>query len=192
MFSLVNNELRGLRTYQRDILICFAIFITAVYAGYIAAVLLQDRSAEYYTEVRNIIIGSGLPDNIFLYILTRNAVVSFTALVLGIVTYNVWPVLILLLNGVISGFAAKMQALLFNHYTFEIWLFGLIPHGIPELSALFIACGSSFYYRRLRSQGKPVWGRALATYASVVLPLLVLAALVETFVTPLLIHRFLQ
>lgn len=192
MFSLVDNEWRGLKNYRRDIFICLAIFVTAVYAGYIVAVLLQDRAAEYYAEVRKIIIGGGLPDNIFLYILTRNAVVSFTALVLGIITYNIWPVLVLLLNGLISGFAAKMQALLFNHYTFEIWLFGLIPHGIPELGALFIACGSSFYYRRLRSRGKPVWGRVVTTYASVVLPLLVLAALVETFVTPLIIHRFLQ
>ncbi|WP_027364594.1 stage II sporulation protein M [Desulfotruncus alcoholivorax] len=192
MFSSVGNELRGLKNYQRDILVCCAIFVAAVYAGYIAAVLLQDRSVEYYAEVRKIIIGSGLPENIFLYILTRNAIVSFTALVLGIVTYNVWPVMILLMNGVISGFAAKMQALLFNHYTFEIWLFGLIPHGIPELGALFIACGSSFYYRRLRSRGKPVWGRVVKTYFSVVLPLLVLAALIETFVTPLIIQRFLQ
>jgi len=77
---------------------------------------------------------------------------------------ELWPVFILLLNGAIGGFAVKMQAILFHHYSFQIWLFGLLPHGVPELGALFLAAGASFYYRRLRSQGERIAGRVLKTY----------------------------
>jgi stage II sporulation protein M len=185
------REWRGARCYYRETLLCLAIFVVAAYAGYLVAVLLQHRVADYYDAVRRLIVGGGLPENIFLYILARNSLVSFTALVLGIVTFNVWPVLVLLMNGAISGFTVKTQAVLFNHYSFEIWLYGLLPHGVPELGALFLACGASFYYRRLRSKGERVWDRVLGTYFLLVLPLLVLAAAVETFITPLLIYRFL-
>ncbi|MBF7083975.1 stage II sporulation protein M [Desulfallas sp. Bu1-1] len=191
MFGTVKREWLGVRCYYRETLLCLAIFVVAAYAGYLVAVLLQHRVADYYDAVRRLIVGGGLPENIFLYILARNSLVSFTALVLGIVTFNVWPVLVLLMNGAISGFTVKTQAMLFNHYSFEIWLYGLLPHGVPELGALFLACGASFYYRRLRSKGERVWDRVLGTYFLLVLPLLVLAAAVETFITPLLIYRFL-
>lgn len=191
MFEAVISEWRGVRRYYREILLCLALFAVAVFAGYLAAVLQQHRVADYYDALRRLIVGKGLPENVFLYILARNSLVSFITLALGIVTYNVWPVLVLLLNGVISGFTVKVQAILTNQYSFEIWLFGLLPHGVPELGALFLACGASFYYRRLRSKGERVWHRVLGTYFLLVLPLLVVAAAVETFVTPLLIYRFL-
>ncbi|WP_347488421.1 stage II sporulation protein M [Desulfoscipio sp. XC116] len=196
MLNLFTEEWRQVRYYQRESLICLAIFAVAVYIGYIAAVLVSDRAMEYYSTVRDIILanpfGEGLPENLFLFILARNSMVSFTVLVLGIITYNVWPVFILLLNGAIGGFTVKTQAVLFQHYSFQIWLFGLLPHGIPELGALFLAAGASFYYRRLRGQGERVVNRVLKTYLVVIWPLLVLAAAVETFITPLLIYRFLS
>lgn len=195
ILTLFEKELYSVRHYYRQIVICFAIFTVAAYAGYIIAVLLQDRAEDYYGAVREIILsnpfGRELPENMFLFILGRNALVSFTALLLGIFTYNIWPVAVLLLNGAMSGFATKMQAVLFHHYTFQIWLFGLLPHGVIELGALFLACGASFYFGGLRREGKFIWIRLLGTYFMLVLPLLVLAAAVESFITPVLIQRFL-
>ncbi|TYO96007.1 stage II sporulation protein M [Desulfallas thermosapovorans] len=195
MFAWFSKEWREIKYYRRESLICLVIFVAAVYAGYIMAIITADRTAEYYNTVRDMILanpfGNGLPENLFLYILIRNSVVSFTVLVLGIITYNLWPVFVLLLNGFIGGLAVKMQAVLFNYYTFQIWLFGLLPHGVPELGALFLAAGASFHYRRLHRKGERVAGRVLSTYLAVVLPLLILAAAVETFITPLLINRYL-
>ncbi|AGL03070.1 stage II sporulation protein M [Desulfoscipio gibsoniae] len=195
MLDWFSKEWREIRHYKQDSLLSLTIFIVAVCLGYLVAVLVSDKAGEYYNTVRDMILanpfGEGLPENVFLFILARNSMVSFTMLVLGMFTYNVWPVLVLLLNGAISGFAVKIQAVLFNHHSFQIWLFGLLPHGVPELTAIFLAAGASFYYRRLHSQGVHVAGRVLKTYLVVVWPLLVLAAAVETFVTPLLIHRFL-
>ncbi|KAF1084263.1 hypothetical protein SPSYN_02667 [Sporotomaculum syntrophicum] len=184
-----------IRNYRQEGLLCLAIFALAAFTGHLMALLVSENIEEYYDMLREMILanpfGGGLPDNLFLYILTRNSAVSLTVLVLGIITYNVWPVFILLLNGAIGGFVVQMQAALLNHPSWQIWLIGLLPHGVPELGALFLAAGASFYYRRLRSQGERVSGRVLTTYLVVVLPLLVLAAAIETYITPLLLHRFL-
>ncbi len=195
MLTWITKEWQEVKYYQRESLICLVIFMLAACAGHIMAALVSDRASEYYNTVRDMIIanpfGEGLPDNLFLFILARNSMVSFTVLVLGIITYNVWPVFILLLNGAVGGFAVQMQAVLFNNSIFQIWLFGLLPHGVPELGALSLAAGASFYYRRLRRQGERIAGRVLKTYLVVVLPLLILAAFVETYITPLLIQRIL-
>lgn len=195
LFLLVTwfkRELRDVKRYYRGILISLAIFFVSSGASYLLAVLLQDEVvAGYFDDVRRLVLAGGMPENIFLYIWARNALVSFTTLVLGILTYRVWPVFILTFNGAISGLVVKMMALSLNRHGLEIWLYGILPHGIPELGALFLACGASFYYQGLRARGKLAWGRVLGTYFLLVLPLLALAAAVETFITPLLINLFL-
>lgn len=194
-FIWLKRQLLNTKFFYRESLNCLIIFVVAAYIGYIAAVLLQGQALEYYNQVREFILArpfsEEVPKNLFLFILARNSLVSFTALVLGIFTYNVWPIMILLLNGAISGFVVKLQAIIFNHYTFQIWLFGILPHGVPELSALFLTCGASFYYRKLRVKGEFIWNKVLSTYFLIVLPLLVLAAMIESNLTPLLIKYFL-
>lgn len=196
MLAWFAKNWREMRDYRRESLLCLALFILAACIGHLAALFVSENDAEYYYDlVRNMILanpfGEGLPDNLFLYILARNSMVTFTMLVLGIITYNVWPVFILLLNGAVGGFAVQMLAAFFNHPSWQIWLIGLLPHGVPELGALFLAAGASFYYRRLRSQGQRIAGRLLTTFLVVVLPLLILAAAIETYITPLLLYNFL-
>lgn len=191
MLQMWGAEIQKIKNYYRETLLCLGIFVVAVYAGYIAAVLVGGEAEKYFALVRDAVVGGELPENIFLYILARNALVSLLVLVVGIFTYSVWPVLVLLINGAVSGFIVKLQSTIFGHYSFQIWLFGLLPHGVPELGALFLAAGATFYYRRLRREGGFNWVGVLKTYLLVVLPLLLLAAVMESFLTPLLIYRFL-
>ncbi len=192
LYNVVVEEINKIRLYYRETLICFGIFVIAAYVGYTAAVVLGPGQAEHYLEsIKTMVVGQELPENVFLFILARNTMVSLLVLVLGIVTKSVWPVLVLIFNGALSGFFVQMQSLLFNRYSFEIWLFGLLPHGVPELGALFLAAGASFYFRRLRKTGLFNWAGVMRAYLVVVLPLLVAAALIETFITPFLIYRFL-
>lgn len=190
--GVVSKELKKIRYFYWETLICLGIFVVAAYAGYIAAVLLEAGQAEHYLEtIKNMLVGEEMPENIFLFILVRNSLVSFLVLTVGIFTCSIWPVMVLLFNGIVSGFFVKLQALFFNRFSFEIWLFGLLPHGVMELGALFLAAGATFYYRRLRKTGNFKWAGVMQTYLIVVFPLLVVAAVIETFVTPLLIYRFL-
>jgi len=187
----VCEEWKKIRNYFNEFFVCLGIFVVAAFAGYYAALFVGNEAGHYYEQLRKTVVGGDIPENIFLYILGRNALVSFLVLVVGILTYSVWPVLVLLVNGAISGFIVKLQSLLFHRNSFEIWLYGLLPHGVPELGALFLAAGATFYYRRLRKAGGFKWSAVMQTYLLVILPLLTLAAIIETFVTPLLIHRLL-
>lgn len=192
LYDVAVSEIKRIRFYSRETLICFGIFVVAAYAGYLAAVLLGPGQAEHYLEsIKSVVVGQEMPENIFLFILARNTTVSILVLVLGILTKSIWPVLVLIFNGALSGFFVQMQSLLYNRFSFEIWLFGLLPHGIPELGALFLAAGASFYFGRMRKTGLFNWAGVMRTYLVVVFPLLVVAALIETFITPFLIYRFL-
>jgi len=192
LFGVWGEEIKKIKHYYRETLMCLGIFVVAAYAGYIAAVLLGAGQAEHYLDViKNMVVGEEMPENIFLFILARNSVVSLLVLGLGIFSYSIWPILVLIFNGAVSGFFVKLQSLLFNRFSFEIWIFGLLPHGVLELGALFLAAGASFYFRRLRKTGHFNWAGVMRTYLVVVLPLLVVAALIEAFITPILIYRFL-
>jgi len=192
LFGVWGEEIKKIKHYYRETLMCLGIFVVAAYAGYIAAVLLGAGQAEHYLDViKNMVVGEKMPENIFLFILARNSVVSLLVLGVGIFSYSIWPILVLIFNGAVSGFFVKLQSLLFNRFSFEIWIFGLLPHGVLELGALFLAAGASFYFRRLRKTGHFNWAGVMRTYLVVVLPLLVVAALIEAFITPILIYRFL-
>lgn len=192
LFGVVGEEIKKIKHYYRETLTCLGIFVVAAYAGYIAAVLLGAGQAEHYLGmIKNMVLGQEMPENIFLFILARNSMVSLLVLVVGIFTYSIWPILVLIFNGAVSGFFVKLQSLLFNRFSFEIWVFGLLPHGVAELGALFLAAGATFYFRRLRKTGHFNWAGVMRTYLVVVLPLLVVAALIESFITPILIYRFL-
>lgn len=92
------------------------------------------------------------------------------------------------LVGVIAYLAAQEKGLLFI-------LLALLPHGILELPMVFLAAGIGL---RLGHQvfsaliGKPTqikreFKEGLVFYFHWILPLLLVAALIETFITPLIL-----
>jgi stage II sporulation protein M len=101
------------------------------------------------------------------------------------------PVVFLIINGAILGAVIPVAI-----ESKGLWsaLMTIIPHGIFELSAIFM--GASIGIRLgihplLRLVGKAdttllsELGRGLRIFATVILPLLLLAAVIEVFVTPL-------
>lgn len=82
-----------------------------------------------------------------------------------------------------------------------LFLAGLLPHGILELPAMFLAFGTGLYIcdnltRRLRRDETAMgaWGCTVVmarVHLLVLLPLLVAAAMVEAYVTPLVMSLFL-
>ncbi|AKB77315.1 Integral membrane protein [Methanosarcina horonobensis HB-1 = JCM 15518] len=131
------------------------------------------------------------PIFIMLGIFLNNAFVSLLFLVLGLV-FGILPVLFIAFNGyivgVISHIVAQERGLLF------IFL-ALLPHGVLELPMVFLSAGIGL---RLGHQvfaaliGRPTeikkeFKEGLQFYFRWILPLLFLAAVVETFITPLIL-----
>jgi len=125
-----------------------------------------------------------------------------------VIVNNVIKALIVIVSGVLLG----MPALLFiavNGMTigslagvigakagYAVVVVGLLPHGIIELPALVLATALGFslgkeallWMLRRESHLKVQFRSALSIYAKVVLPVLVVAAIVEVTVTPWLVR----
>ncbi|WP_292388216.1 stage II sporulation protein M [Methanosarcina sp. UBA5] len=128
---------------------------------------------------------------IMLTIFLNNAFLSLLFLVLGL-ALGILPVLFIAFNGYIVGvivyLIAQERGLLFI-------LLGLLPHGILELPMVFLAAGIGL---RLGHQvfsaliGKPTqikreFKEGLMFYFRWILPLLLVAAIIETFITPIIL-----
>jgi stage II sporulation protein M len=96
-------------------------------------------------------------------------------------------------NGIIVGTALKVLAVASNLPLYKIFLGGILPHGMLELPALFLAASLGLYMgtgmvvslvRRRGFGARPLLKEAQTVVIRAVLPMLVAAALIETFVTP--------
>ncbi len=72
-------------------------------------------------------------------------------------------------------------------------LLAIIPHGVLEIPAVLIASSYGVwlglkFYRAMLGKGefKPYLKKALIVYFKIVVPLLFIAAFIETFITPVL------
>lgn len=128
---------------------------------------------------------------IMLAIFLNNAFLSLLFLVLGL-ALGILPVLFIAFNGYIIGvivyLIAQERGLLFI-------LLGLLPHGILELPMVFLSAGIGL---RLGYQvfsaliGRPTqikreFKEGLIFYFRWILPLLLVAAIIETFITPIIL-----
>jgi stage II sporulation protein M len=128
----------------------------------------------------------------FLFILAKNALSLVASFALSPLL-EVVPLATLLVNGWLLGFIAELAS---RKVGFLLVLLGILPHGIFELSAFFIgeAAALSFGAAAIDAVFNPEKRPALATNLSVnfkrllfAVALLVPAAIVETYVTPLFI-----
>ncbi|MFE7062701.1 stage II sporulation protein M [Sutcliffiella sp. NPDC057660] len=121
-------------------------------------------------------------------IMTNNIQVAFLAFAGGI-TFGLLTVYVLIYNGIIVGAIAA----LFWHYdkTYEFWAY-IVPHGMIELTAIFIAGGAGLLmgYRlfvpgpysrgyQLKENAKRSVQLLLGT-----IPLFIIAGVIEGFITP--------
>lgn len=117
------------------------------------------------------------------WLFTHNIQVSFAVFALGL-TFGVGTAALLFYNGVPLG-ALAMQYQLAGKATF-FWAW-ILPHGIPELTAIAIAGGAGLVLarglllpgRRRRRDALRVEARQAATLVVGLMPILVLAGIVE-------------
>lgn len=191
--SRVSEFTAYLRFIWPYVLFITFVFFGALFAGYTASANfpdMADRLMEGFSA-RFAPLLSMPPVFIMLGIFLNNAFVSLLFLVLGLVL-GIFPVLLIAFNGyivgVISHIAAQERGLIF------IFL-ALLPHGIIELPMVFLSAGIGV---RLGHQvfaaliGRPTeikkeFKEGMRFYFSWILPLLFLAAIVETFITPLIL-----
>lgn len=160
------------------------LFLGSCCLGYLLAETFPEVAKKEIETIRDLLQGISTknlpPLVIFLIILINNSVKSFFAMILGIF-FGIVPVLFLFLNGLIIGFFAKFIGEKIGILTF---LFLLLPHGIIEIPAVILACTYGFIlgieFVRDQKNIKKYLANALWNYLRFVLPMLALAAFIET------------
>ncbi|MDD3042743.1 MAG: stage II sporulation protein M [Methanosarcinaceae archaeon] len=191
--SELSDYLQLIRPYVRFIVLIFAL---SAFAGYGSLSYFPDL-AEMVTESFEASFGSLLdmhPIFIMLFIFLNNSFVGLLLIVLGLVL-GIAPVLIIAFNGFVVGVISRVVSEEIG--IFRI-LLALLPHGIVELPMIFLAGGIGLRlgHRVLLSlSGKPAdvkkeIRRGILFYFRRVVPLLFVAAVIETFITPLIFQLF--
>ena len=125
----------------------------------------------------------------------NNLVAMTLSMVYGLIPFIRLPALTLGVNGATLGLFAGY----YMHQNISLlkYLLGILPHGIFELTALILSAAMGLYLcetvtnaltrKQTGSVGAAV-SRCCRVLLLWVLPLLVIAALVETYITPILFN----
>lgn len=188
--SIKDHFLRLFPPVFKSVIYMVVLFLIAIVAGFIIG--------SFYPEIfENLFNLSGLPEgdspNLTAFIFFNNTRVLFFLMMFGFVLAFI-PVLIVLLNGFTIGFVSeytiKNESLLFL-------VTGLLPHGIIELPVILLGAGVGFKLGIQSVQTllgnlsvdnfREAFVNATWIFFLIGVPFLLIAALIEVFVTgPLL------
>ena len=174
-------------------------FLVLVVLSYIAGRLFPEIPATILTYFNEVVADSGIvrDDGSFsaLALFGNNLRAMVLSTLYGFIPFLYLPALSMGVNAILLGMVASSVN--------GQWLLlaaGILPHGIFELPALFLSlaaglclCKNINVYIRKNEKGvmKPLLLNILRVVALLVLPLLVIAAVMETYVTPALMQLFL-
>ena len=192
------NTLHERERFHQNIKIPFLIitiiFLLACFLGYLngcAFIWLIDLLKEIFGEE----FGTVSPLYLFGFIFVNNTVKSFLVIPLGALL-AIPPLLFIFSNGFLIGILG--YSLVQTHQAGLVFLLaGTLPHGIIELTAVFwsSAIGLRVGWAAIsklrgvdRSSVKMEMATGFRTFAVKILPLLLLAAFIEAFITPIIIR----
>ena len=187
------RDLSYLKSIKNHILIITLLFFLSTALGFIHSSTDPEFAMQSLDEVSKLfdIIKDLSPLEIMLFIFFNNAIKSLIILMLGI-GFGILPLLFIAYNGYIIGVVVQVIS---GENGFLFILSAILPHGIIELPMVFIsaAIGLKIGYEMFRSiTGHPtdintVFSRGVRFYFYRIMPLLFVAAVVETFVTPFVV-----
>ncbi|WP_300609579.1 stage II sporulation protein M [Methanohalophilus sp.] len=185
-----------IRTYVNEIkqllLLSIVVFFISAVAGYVFTSMNPEMADLSLQELESIVeLMEGLtPLQIMLLIFLNNSIKSLFAILLGVLL-GIIPFLFLAYNGFLVGVVSYV----FSDKGLIFILAAILPHGIIELPMIFLSVAigmrvgiASFDVVRGRpSNVKEELTRGLSIFFRFVVPMLLIAAVVETLITPLFI-----
>ena len=130
----------------------------------------------------------------------NNLKACLIAMATGLIPFLFIPILVLGVNAAVMGAVASMYRMA-GMSVVSMYLFGILPHGIFELPAILLSISMGLYLcyclvkricegRYNRGSVKEALGNMLRTLLTLIIPLLAVAAVIETYVTPILMNHF--
>lgn len=176
-YSLCFDYLKKNKIY---FLIVLGIFIFSVILGMFFPVFLVNYITELVKKLAEETSGLNFLQ-LFFFILKNNLITAFFGLIFGIV-FGLFPVSLAFLNGYVLGFISGKVA---NIAGFSS-LIRLLPHGVFEIPALVLSLGLGLklgmflFVKNKRKQLKYDLENSLRVFLFIILPLLLIAGIIET------------
>lgn len=180
-------------------LLVFFYFLSA-FAGYIASIQNPEFAAQAYDAIKDSYESKGLFDvsskfDLFILIFLNNAVAAFFSYAAGLIPFLGLSAFSVVGNGFFLGVIGSV--VLSQGKGIATLLISLLPHGIVELPVFFYASSLGVYLMlniSMKILGRPVriksvFTNSIRSFIIIVLPLLLLAAFLEAYVTYAIINN---
>ena len=185
---------------KREFLNTADAFGVLVLLGFAAGMLFPDMAQQILQNFAAQIEQLGLTDDVpqsqmMATLFFNNITASLLSMLYGLIPFLPLSALALGTNALMLGaFAAIYQQ---QGIGLGVYVLGVLPHGIFELSALILSCALGLLICRtgteriLKKSDTPFFRRVLdciRVFLTFSVPLLLVAALIETYVTPALLN----
>ncbi|MFA4952863.1 MAG: stage II sporulation protein M [Candidatus Pacearchaeota archaeon] len=172
------NYLKSSKNFIWSVVIIF--FIFALIGFFVPAPdILSEKIIEFLKNIIDKTDGMSAVE-LIVFLFNNNLQASFIGMIFGIFL-GIFPVLVAAANGYLVGFVGALSV---NENGFSV-LLNLLPHGIFELPAVFISLGLGvkigtfiFQNKKLKYFKNYFWS-SLRVFVFIVLPLLIIAAIIE-------------
>ncbi|MCK5615922.1 stage II sporulation protein M [Candidatus Pacearchaeota archaeon] len=179
--ELYKNSFDHIKECKRFILAVTMIFFAGAIIGLIFPVP-EEILKQILEMIKNILseIEGKTTIEIIGFLLLNNTKASLIGLIGGIFI-GIIPIIMALANGYLLGFVAALS--IQTNGIFSMWR--ILPHGIFELPALFISLGLGLHLGSFIFQKNPAkhlkenLKKSITTFILIILPLLVIAAIIE-------------
>jgi stage II sporulation protein M len=176
----------------RNLVLATSIFFVSIVLGTLVGQNIAEGLIGQFGGILGPLAPTGsIPILLFLIIFINNAIKALGLLFLGILLV-VPPVLFIGLNGfILGGFGSALESVKGWRYVMA----SFVPHGVIEIPVILLATAlgltlgveSLKWLLRRESRVKLQLSDCLRVYLRLILPGLAVAAIIEVFVTPLLI-----
>lgn len=167
------------------------LFFVSALSGYISAMVNPENAenvvSQFFTQFE--FVKELDPLKLLALIFLNNSLKSLIAMLTGFF-FGIFPVLFIFLNGYFIGVVVFVKA---QEIGFFNVLMLLLPHGIFEIPAVLMASSygvwlGGIFYEKVRGESVSIsdaYRLAFKKFLTRIVPVLLLAAFIETFITPL-------
>lgn len=190
--------------YKKSFWIIMVVSLLIAVVFYLLIVQNPQTVKELFTTLAQAFDAKGIKSDgtsthFFWSIFKNNAQATFLSVLIGIIPLIILPAFSAVVTiSTISILFASVA--IQNKPWIDILVYGILPHGIIEMIAIFLSGSVGIFlsvtvFCRLFSPNRHRYSirkagfQSLKTYILVILPLVLLAALIEGYVTPILIHK---
>jgi len=161
-------------------LIILLVFLISAVVGFIKPVFLVEFIEKFVKELIEKTEGMNF-FQLLIFIFQNNLITAFIGMIFGLIL-GVFPLFTSVMNGYVLGFVSNKVVGVVG--VGSLWK--LIPHGIFEIPALIISLGLGLklgmfiFAKDKKKQVLYDLGNSLRVFLLVILPLLIIAAIIET------------